>query len=303
MIDAKAILDNLKRWPISIIPEASIVTEAELKGRFGDTPLVVCDFYVEEMEKGIEVPGGYERHGITNIDHHAPTERMMRRISSGNLAIEYVQANGPVQGKMPVVIHHLDCDSVVSSAIAQGILPPLPELGAAVIAADHTGETNILADMLQGLERARDYDLSITAIAHYLQDQEITPEALPYLNERLEERRVAQRAVDNGVFKTVEGVTYGTVPERIDGVFLPSLLPDAKVILIAKPTPHDAYPWVYKLRLGLAAPPGWTLHNLRLNEIDPGYGGRWNAGGDRRFGGCTVTPEDFARKLAQRLPH
>lgn len=49
--------------------------------------LVVCDFYVEGIERGEEVVGGYQKGRILNVDHHAPTTRMQRRVSSTNLAL------------------------------------------------------------------------------------------------------------------------------------------------------------------------------------------------------------------------
>lgn len=58
--------------------------------RAGD--IVACDFYVEGIEKGEEVTGGYRLGRILNVDHHAPTPRMRRRISSTNLALERLDA-------------------------------------------------------------------------------------------------------------------------------------------------------------------------------------------------------------------
>jgi hypothetical protein len=56
-----------------------------------------------------------------------------------------------------------------------------------------------------------------------------------------------------------------------------------------------------KLRLGLAAPPGLSLHDLRIEEFDSAFGGRWNAGANRRAGGTTLPMDAYAAALEQRL--
>jgi hypothetical protein len=56
-----------------------------------------------------------------------------------------------------------------------------------------------------------------------------------------------------------------------------------------------------KLRLGLAAPPGLTLQRLGVQAFDPRYGGRWNAGSNKRGGGTDIPPERYAQLVADRL--
>jgi hypothetical protein len=63
-----------------------------------------------------------------------------------------------------VVINHTDCDSVLSSGTASGHLEPLKEYGVAAIAADHTGEENDIADLLQALDERRDLCLAFTSL-------------------------------------------------------------------------------------------------------------------------------------------
>jgi hypothetical protein len=45
--------------------------------------ICACDFYVEGIESATAVVGGYQRGRILNVDHHAPTREMARRISNG----------------------------------------------------------------------------------------------------------------------------------------------------------------------------------------------------------------------------
>jgi hypothetical protein len=77
------------------------------------------------------------------------------------------------------------------------------------------------------------------------------------------------------------------------------LLPKAVVILTAFRNQESR--WVMKLRLGLGAPPGTTLQRLGIKEFDPAYGGRWNAGSNKRGGGTDISPEVYARAVAERL--
>ena len=81
----------------------------------------------------------------------------------------------------------------------------------------------------------------------------------------------------------------------------PALLPEAAVILLTAPHPDHADRWIAKLRLGRAAPAALTLHALGVEAFDPSYGGRWNAGANRRTGGTSLHPEEYAALVAARL--
>lgn len=92
----------------------------------------VADTYVQGAENWAECPWGWQTEvagiEIINIDHHAPAKRMERPISSGNLAIEYLRANAPAPDDL-VLINHCDCDSIVSSSLVSGDVPPSDDLG------------------------------------------------------------------------------------------------------------------------------------------------------------------------------
>src|SRR3989338_4798283 len=140
---------------IQLIPCKSIIASDEFKKR----PLCICDFYLQGCENGTRDTKAIWFDNIINIDHHAPLADFEHFISSGNIAIEYVKRYGPTQ--LPIVINHTDCDSVLSSAIMAGRLPPEAQYGEAVIAADHTGEENKIADLLQSLTDLRDFEYSL----------------------------------------------------------------------------------------------------------------------------------------------
>ena len=97
-------IDHSKVSGITLIPARNVNTIEELgEGIF-------CDFYVQEVEtRGAEIIGGYQYERLTNIDHHAPTERMARIVSSVPLAIEYRERNGIAEG-CKVVINHTDAE-------------------------------------------------------------------------------------------------------------------------------------------------------------------------------------------------
>jgi hypothetical protein len=260
-----------------------------------------CDFYVTGVERGEEVPGGYRVGRLLNVDHHGPTTRMARRVSSANLAIDQVRAAGTAGPHEAVVINHTDCDSVLSSAIISGELDPDPRLGQAAIAADHTGAPDEVADLLQALDRARDRDLSLRNLRLLLAGHALEQVAGRALAQRRRKRDVATQAVRTGRFTETGGVTWAVLDEGIDGEFFPALLPRAVVILVAIAHVDCPGVWEVKLRLGMAARDGLTLHALRVRDFDPHYGGRWNAGSNRRAGGTPLHPERYVAEVANRL--
>ena len=73
------------------------------------------------------------------------------------------------------------------------------------------------------------------------------------------------------------------------------------VLMIASPRGDSEGHWDIHLRLGQAAPKGFSLHGLNLKGLDPNYGGRWNAGSNIRGGGTNLAPEKYGEKLSELL--
>src|SRR5690606_31909446 len=119
-------------------------------------------------------------------------------VSSANLALERVSVCGTVDAQTPVVVNHTDCDSVLSSGIASGLLEPDAEYGAAAIAADHTGAEHPIADLLQALGPARDLELSFRALAQLRSGVPLGREARRALDDRRRMRGRAEEAVSRG---------------------------------------------------------------------------------------------------------
>lgn len=256
---------------------------------FMRTPHVACDTYVDGIEKPATLatltPWGWVLGASENIDHHAPHEAFTANISSANLALRRVAAQGIVAAKLPVHITHTDCDSILSAGIVSGVLPPDSAFGDAAIAADHTGEAHPIADLLQAIENTRSLDISFTALEAYLAGHTLPSDAERALADRLARREQAAAAVRDGRFTIDDGFAWADFDEPMEGEFFPALLPDARVIVTSSPHPDEATHRAVKVRLGQQARAGETLHSLKFNEYEPTFGGRWNAGSNKRGGG------------------
>jgi hypothetical protein len=293
--------------PIDLLPVSRAVALRDLLERYPRGGIFACDFYVEGAEHGEDVVGGYRLAGrVLNVDHHAPTGRMARAVSSTNLALDW-HADRVRRGVADqprdavVVVNHTDCDSVLSSGIVSGVLEPLPEYGEAALAADHTGDENDLADALQGLERCRDLALSFETLHALRLGAPLPDEARAGLERRRRKRACAAEYVARGAVALHGPVAFGVLEGEVDSEFFPALVPAAAVFVLAIPRPNDAGRWTVKLRLGRGAPPRFTLHDLHLTSFDPAYGGRWNAGANSRAGGTTIPPERYAEEVRRRV--
>ncbi len=294
-------LISRKEFQIDLIPSATSHTRAELRSLFRDGRLYVCDFYLDDIETEHEIKGGYysSDYDIVNIDHHAPHDRMYRHISSGNLACEYVRY-GTTRKEDRVIINHTDCDSVLSSLIMRGHLPPLPLFEEAVIAADHTGKVNPIADLLQALDVKKDLAYSARNLGLLLMERPLDQSAQALLNKRERGREETRAALLDGDALKVDGqVALVHLTDNMRNEFMPTLLPEAAVIMTYEEIKGSGR-WACRLRLGQNAPDGFTLNSLHINEnIDPNYGGRWNAGANKRGGGTNIPIAEYHLKMCE----
>ena len=291
---------NYKSGSITLIELTSNPTIDFIRSRVSQAPVIyACDFYVQDIEQGTRITSGYQLDGFFNIDHHSKHQDFYTHISSGVLAINHVVEYGAIDASIPVVINHTDCDSTISSLIMRGYLDPHPIFANAVIAADHTGEPNPIADLLQALDVKRDLDFSVGNLVKHLKNEPLDPQAQQLLDQRNFSRLVAEQEAK--LFSQNGLLAHHILEERIDGEFLPSLLPTAGVIVYFY-NKNDAHNprWVMKARLGNMAPAGATLFDLNINEFDPYFGGRWNAGGNDR-GGDGKDPTAFVDYLLSQM--
>ena len=281
--------------PLSSVMPAEQILEAVPTGA-----IYACDFIVAGAQGWSERAWGYERGRIRNIDHHADTPLMRRRVSSANLALLRINEAGAATAGESVVINHTDCDSVLSAALMCGALAPLPLFGEAAIAADHTGEINAIADLLQALEKRRDYNYSLDCLRRQLCGEPLDDAAEQALAARAAKRELALRLVESGAVATSGGVARVVTAEMVDGELLPPLLPDAWLVVTFSPRADEPRRWNCKARLGLAAPADFPLVRI-LQTVDQGFGGRWNAGSNTRAGGSEIDPEIYIAKIIEQV--
>lgn len=292
-----------------LFPLLQRITEDDVTSACGDrSPVFVCDFYVEGAERWEHIAGGWRSQALVNIDHHAPVRRMEQRITSTMLAAEYVAAHGAPDRSHPVVIHHLDCDSMLSSAIMLGRVAPAPELLQASQCADHTGEANPIADLLQALDEPRegnrtidDYRASYRAFVRLLAGLPPEADVAEALAARLRRRDQAARLVESGRMNRCGPVAWIHLDEETDGAMFVPLVPDAAVLLVISAHPAIPDHFIVKTRLGNAAADGTSLHRLGIDAFDPAFGGRWNAGSNRRGHGTALSPAVYAERFAEHV--
>lgn len=286
--------------PIQLLSERPNVAPTDLLD-LHDGPIIACDCYVIGAEHWQPVVGGYADGRIINVDHHAPTVAMAREVSSANLALERVRALGRTSADTMLFVTHTDCDSVLSAGILSGTLAAEDRYGDAALAADHTGDPNPIAELLQALDRRRDLALSFEALSILEEGRSLSPDIERALDERRRKRGLAESYVRDGRVSMHGPIAVATLRESLDGECFAPLLPDATVILLAAPNPDDPDRLDVKLRLGHAAPSGFSLQALDIHRFDPAYGGRWNAGSNRRAGGTHLSVQAYVRLLRERV--
>lgn len=286
---------------IYLYEEKFKVTSSELKKLFPNKKIFICDFYLDKAESGRRIIGGFEYDGITCIDHHFPISEMEKYVSSTNFAIEYVNKFGPAPKDSIIIIHHTDTDSILSSGILAGILKPIKKYIKSAIAADHTGEDDGIADLLQYAQRKKDIQFSFRNFMLFLGGKEIELQAKTLRRERLSDRHLAKRLVKEGKIKKIGNIALLTLDKKFDSALMPALLPDAKVVIVARSHDSDKKRWIIKVRLGLNVPQGLTLTKI-MDGLDPNYGGRWNAGNNQREGrGTELSPEKYAEMVNRSI--
>ena len=273
-----------------------------------------ADFYIDGAETWNSHPGGW-RHPvepIISIDHHAPHLSMQRQVSSANLAIEVV-AQGPGPGPDDaILISHMDCDSILAAGILSRRIEPNARYGEAALAADHTGEVNEIADLLQALDAhwsrtgrpmpdPDGLEYFFESLNRSEQDLSLDAFAKEALGQRQRSRDRAERAVLEGRIEYDQGIAFGVLDEPIEGELLLTCLPEAALVCTMNPHPVAPERWQVKIRLGLAAQGGRSLHQLRIVGFDPAYGGRWNAGSNNRGGGTDLSPDEYIQRLLTEL--
>jgi len=295
------LLLKLKEKPIELYEERQHFVLKDLELDRSGKKVFVCDTYIKGIEAGIVECNVLRLSNIISIDHHAPLAMFARKISSVNLAIGWVNEMGIASDNDTVIITHTDYDSLITGLIMRGIVPPRKIFGDMAIIADHTGEENEMVDLLQSMSSAHDLEFSLRNLELWSSGKPIEKEAFEMLEGLKDERRRAEEAAKNGSFKNVGSVYYAKLDKKIESAFLTALIPEAAIILTF--SPHRKYSgfWEVKTRLGKAAPEGLRLNELGIDGFDQFWGGRWNAGSNRRGQGTKIPIEEYAGLLNEKL--
>ena len=272
--------------PIHLIPSEKLPRAEALHELFPNAERIFAvDFYVDGAERGALLPNGAGHRvdrKIINIDHHAPHPRWERHVSSGNLACRWVELHGAANPTSDViVINHTDCDSMLASLIVAGALPPHARFEQAVLDADHRGTPNRLSDILQALSSSRDPHAAVRAISSELRGEAPDPGTQAALDE-LQEKRLLARELARSATIFENGVAFVRCHTYIDSdLFLPELTEAAAIVISCRSRKYPDLE-LTRLRLGNAAPEGLSLHRLGVSDLDPYFGGRFNAGSNKR---------------------
>jgi hypothetical protein len=273
---------------IHLIEKKSDNVPRDLKSRFSDKKICVCDFYVSGSEEGdIDEDGINHFDDLLIIDHHANKPLYQSDMTSTKIACRYVEKYGCLGSDYIILINHTDTDSILSAFIMNGKLEPLDEYVEAAEAADHTGIENLISDLLQSLEDDRSIEKSISLLRKVLL-------------KRIKTRKILRQLAESDAppkFNWLDGIAYVEIDETIDAGLAPPFLPNAKVILISSPMPEGSKgKWRIRARLGEQA------ENIDMNKLDlPDFGGRWNAGSTSRHGGTNYDLEEYVKILRERL--
>lgn len=259
---------------------------------------VVCDFPLPEAKEGQAMPWGYKLPGFDLVDHHAPDPRWYQHVTSTSLAVEYIRHRGPADR---VILNHTDCDSILAALILRGLLPPEDRFVEASMAADHTGEPNEIADLLQAIEHERSIAFSVAALTNWLETGHLPERVRELVAQRQQDRLYAERVALTSRFFGKIAVMQGE--QNMDSILISRLSESPWLVIYCYPLlSGESSPKIcLKVRLGQGAPSGLTLHDLNLSQHISGYGGRWNAGSNFRRGGTEQSLEDILLVLNQAL--
>jgi hypothetical protein len=300
----------------------------EYADQHGITDLIVLDQKVHEIEtEGIQFPFGYQvqrlQITITVIDHHV-SDPTLSALSTGNLVLKYFQhfPQGPSSGAT-IAITHGDCDSVLSACMMLGAVPCKAEFGEAVLAADHSFEANPIADLLQAIEgfpvvggtmpltkedaaeiTAPSIERSLRNLGLLLQGKDLDSDVALALAGRLRARSEWVQRLEAG---KLTSLTHGTVLCVIDGKpsqdpypeFLKAIVPEASAFLIFHQVPEKDDFLQVRALAGSAFPAGASFGDASLisKDLVPGFGGRRDAGSNRR-GGISFSGDPLATAQA-----
>jgi hypothetical protein len=275
---------------VVLFPLCKDVRVDSLHSYFGKKQnIIVCDFHVKDIHKKTFISCGYLFENIINIDHHAPDSFMANFATATSLASEYRKSDFFSKNSI-VVINHTDCDSMLSALIVSSQILPDEMLCQAALAADHTGNENDIADLLQSMEHLRDFVYSQRNLHKLLSRNRLDEEASKLFLDRKLQRdyacKISQKAERIGFVHLIKLSPNYSINIQL----FKSFLPDACIIMSSQPMCDNHDRNEISIMLGQKAPADLYLNNIPLpNE----FGCRWNAGSNKRSSGSTVQPHEY----------
>jgi len=85
-----------------------------------------------------------------------------------------------------------------------------------------------------------------------------------------------------------------------DGAMLPAIFLKSSVIFMSRPDKKNSNINIMNVRLGRPLAGKADLRDIMKTANLP-FGGRWNAGANKRKGGTKLAPKEFAQKIYEAL--
>lgn len=256
----------------------------------------------------------YPDFNLINLDHHSDHIQFEAAVSTAIQCNIFNQSrNRQNKSNELAILSHTDCDSILSLVALSN--PNLHfqfkiAFAHAVISADHMGNENLIADVLQSIEKLRDVNQSVEVLKSLLSGKSISD--LPTdIQERYAvrkgQREIAQAMVQEGLFSHAGSGVYfveseKSIPTEIFPQYFNQAGINAKVILIGSKSPDYVGKYKIAVRAGLALPSEVSLLKIsdELSLRKFGFGGRNRAGNTGRnlAKADNISIEDFAKLVS-----
>lgn len=248
---------------------------------------------------------------VYNIDHHYDNQYIGVNLSTTHQAIIFNQLKQMYAKESDVIlINHPDTDSILACAAISN--PTLSEkvihtFSKSALAADHTGEPDLLADIINGYYYLNDPIKSLKLVKNFLDSDSDLSKLGEEANQRYQtviaRRQLAEKLVKNESFLHAgNGVYWIKLDTYIETTMFANVFRklklDAKVIIVGVPSEKHKGKWKISMRavndFDLVISMKQIAADLGLSRY--GYGGRAKGGSTGRNLASSepISPQDFA---------
>src|SRR5258706_984702 len=330
---------DLSNRPHEFLDKSILQSAPELFKSYSHALIIVLDFALRSSEMKsqpvVDSQGrflaskyDFQNRVLLNIDHHNEYASKTKDFSTTHQVIITIQEKifNPIDPEKVVLVNHDDTDSVLSLLLSthRNVPSKVIDLFAeAAKAADHTGEPNRLANLIDSFYKTYDLDNLIPLINLLISGEKLifTDEKIQQKFEKYETQPELIKDYLSVVLKNEQsqyGEGFYDVETKIlrlspkdKAIDTSRVLPitiqmDLPVSIIMTYSILDSATnwWKISLRAGPSFPKGLTLEEMakQLNLEQFGYGGRRDAGGMGRYHGeKTITPDRLSDLLHQFL--